>query len=152
MPFLHVSDVRIQSEVPAAYSEWREKAKRQSSFWRLKYGHIDANSELQRIASLKTNWDSYGADAPSENAIRVARSILSELEQARILPSAIVASATGGVSIYFFDSDRSAYIENYNDGAQALVMYDQNGTTEVLEIGTEIDNDALAVRILGYLG
>jgi hypothetical protein len=50
----------------------------------------------------------------------------------------IVPSAEGGVSIYFMAGHRTAYVESYNQGSQALVMYDENGDVEVLEIGRDM--------------
>jgi len=123
----------------------------QSAFWRINYGMINAESEFDELSRLAPNWDSYGAEAPSPAAISAARSILKTLCESLILPNAIVASASGGVSIYFFGGERTAYIENYNDGAQALVMYDRAGSTHVLEIGPEIASHDVAARILAYL-
>jgi hypothetical protein len=47
---------------------------------------------------------------------------------------------------------RTVYIESYNQGSQTLVMYDQDGTAEVLEIGPDISRTDVADRILAYLG
>ena len=51
--------------------------------------------------TLQTDWDSYGAEPPSTDAIRASQEILEDLAEAQILPSTIVPSAEGGVSIYF---------------------------------------------------
>jgi hypothetical protein len=101
---------------------------------------------------MKRGWDSYGAETPDGNAVRASREILQELAGALILPSTIVPSAEGGVSIYFMTGHRTVYIESYNQGSQTLVMYDQDGTAEVLEIGPDISRTDVADRILAYLG
>ncbi len=124
----------------------------QSTFWTIKYGLIDAERELDRISNMEPDWDSYGAEPPSDNAIRATRETLKELAGDLLLPSAIVPSAEGGVSIYFMSGNRTAYIETYNQGSQALVMYDQQGNTEVLELGNDINRVAVGRRILAYLG
>src|SRR5580704_7883527 len=72
----------------------------QSTFLTIKYGLIDAEEELDRISNMTRDWDSYGAEAPSPDAIRASREILNELAGALILPSTIVPSAEGGVSTY----------------------------------------------------
>jgi hypothetical protein len=123
----------------------------QSEFLRIKYGMIDAERELESMAALRNDWDSYGANPPSADAVQASKSILSKLYEALIRPTTIVPSAEGGVSIYFVNGDRSAYVENYNDGSQALVMYDRQGSVQVLEIGTEIALAEVGARIAAYL-
>jgi hypothetical protein len=124
----------------------------QSAFLTVKYGLINANSELHKISGIGHGWDSYGSDSPSAAAIRETKGILAELAGALILPSTIVPSAGGGVSAYFICGDRTAYVESYNSGTQALVMYDRAGFTEVFEIGTDIQRAEVSGRILAYLG
>lgn len=123
----------------------------QSAFLTIKYGMIDAERVLTRMSGLDNNWDSYGAEPPTAEAIQASRLILAKLYEALIRPSTIVPSASGGISIYFFSGDRSAYIENYNDGAQALVMYDRQGSTKVLELGRDIQSELVATTISSYL-
>lgn len=124
----------------------------QSTFLTIKYGLIDAEAALDRISKMERDWDSYGAEPPDANAVRASKEILEELAGSLILPSTIVPSAEGGVSIYFMTGHRTVYIESYNQGSQTLVMYDQDGTAEVLEIGPDIPRTDVADRILAYLG
>ena len=124
----------------------------QSTFLTIKYGLIDAQGALDRISDMERNWDSYGAEPPGANAIRASKEILEELAGALILPSTIVPSAEGGVSIYFIAGHRTVYVESYNQGSQALVMYDQDGNSEVLEIGRDIPRSEVSGRIVAYLG
>ena len=131
--------------------DWTQMLSR-SAFLKVKYGLIDAKGVLDALSHLRTDWDSYGAQPPSTLAITATRGILEQLCSSLILPTTIVPSATGGVSVYFVSGERSAYVENYNDGTQALVMYDRNGATEVLEIGTEISCEDIGARISTYLG
>ncbi len=124
----------------------------QSVFLTIKYGLIDAEAELYRISNVEPDWDSYGAEPPSADAIRMSKEILKDLAADLILPSTIVPSSDGGVSIYFMRGDRTVYIESYNQGSQALVMYDPQGNTEVLEIGRDILRSHVGGKILEYLG
>jgi hypothetical protein len=48
--------------------------------------------------------------------------------------------------------NRTAYVESYNQGSQVLVMYDQQGNTEVLEVGSDILRSDIGGKILAYLG
>jgi hypothetical protein len=131
--------------------DWRRRLE-QSPFLQIKYGLIDAEGALDRISRLQTDWDSYGAEPPGAGAIQASREILTELAGDLILPSAIVPSASGGVSIYCMTGPRTAYIEVYDEGTSALVMYDQSGNAEVLEVGSEILRSGVGRRILEYLG
>jgi hypothetical protein len=124
----------------------------QSTFLTIKYGLIDAEGALDRISHMERDWDTYGAEPPTANAIRASREILKDLAESLLLPSTIVPSAEGGVSIYFMTGQRTVYIESYNQGSQALVMYDQSGNTEVLEIEHDIHRADVGNRILAYLG
>jgi len=101
---------------------------------------------------MERDWDSYGAEPPAAHAIRASKELLAELAGALILPSTIVPSAEGGVSIYFIAGHRTAYVESYNHGSQVLVMYDETGNADVLEIGGDIRLSDVCGRILGYLG
>jgi hypothetical protein len=130
--------------------EWTRK-RSNSAFLTVKYGLIDAEETLNKISCLEADWDSYGAPAPSPAAILASKAILDSLAVGLILPSAIVPSASGGVSIYFMRGDRTAYVESYNDGTQALVFYSPESAPEVLEIGSEILAGDVNARITSYL-
>ena len=134
-------------------NDWSRRLE-QSTFLTIKYGLIDAEGALHRISNLETDWDSYGAEPPSADAVQASREILMEIAGAQILPSTIVPSAEGGVSIYFMTKtgNRTAYVESDNQGSQVLVMYDRDGTTEVLEVGHDIPGSDVGGRISEYLG
>jgi hypothetical protein len=135
----------------ALRDDWLRRLE-QSTFLTIKYGLIDAEAVLDQISNMERDWDSYGAEPPGANAVRASKEILEELAGALILPSTIVPSAEGGVSIYFMTGRRTVYVESYNQGSQALVMYDQSGNAEVLEIGRDISRADVSSRILAYLG
>jgi hypothetical protein len=124
----------------------------QSTYLTVKYGLVDAEGALDRISAMEMGWDSYGAEPPAADAIRASKGILRQLATELILPSTIVPSAEGGVSLYFMKSQRTVYVESYNEGSQSLVMYDRDGSAEVLEIGQDIALSEVGKRILGYLG
>ena len=123
----------------------------QGIFLTIKYGMINGQATLDRTSKMEPNWDSYGAEAPSADSIKASKAILAKLSKELVLPSAIVASAGGGISIYFIVGSRTAYVETYNDGSQALVMYDKDGNSEILEIGSEIPKSEVGRRIRQHL-
>jgi hypothetical protein len=131
--------------------DWTRRLE-QSQFLTIKYGLIDAEGALDRISHLGADWDSYGAEAPAADAIQASKKILEELAGDLILPSTIAPSAEGGISIYFMTGQRTVYVESYNQGTQALVMYGQDGNADVLEIGREIPLGEVGARILAFLG
>ncbi len=151
-PAIHGVQTKNYNERTGEFRDDLLRRIEQSTFWSIKYGLFDAEAELDRISNLGQDWDSYGAEPPSADAARVSRDILRELAGALVLPTAIVPSAEGGVSIYFMSGNRTAYIETDNQGSQALVMYDQQGNTEVLELGSDIPHSAVSGKILEYLG
>jgi hypothetical protein len=151
-PAIHRVEMPSYNQRTGEFQEDLLRRRAQSAFLTIKYELIDAQEALDRMSNMESNWDSYGADPPASNAIRASREILDELAGALILPTTIVPSAEGGVSIYFMTGYRTVYIETYNSGSQALVMYDQTGKTEVLEIGLDIPRSDVSGRILTYLG
>lgn len=132
--------------------DYLQRSLGQSKFLRIKYGLIDAQGTLDRLSRLESGWDSYGAEPPGPEAIRSSKEVLDQLAGDLILPSTIVPSAEGCVSIYFMTGDRTAFVESNNQGGQALVMYDRNGDVNVLEIGLDISSSEVGGRILAYLG
>lgn len=132
--------------------EYWQRSLGQSKFLRVKYGLIDAEGTLDRLSRLESGWDSYGAAPPGPEAIQLSKEVLNQLAGDLILPSTIVPSAEGGVSIYFMTGDRTAFVETNNEGVQALVMYDRNGALDVLEIGRDISPSEVGGKILAYLG
>lgn len=112
-----------------------------SSIFRTKYVELLANVEgkvtsrggfqrrenldeqLATICQLGDNWDSYGAPAPSRETAELAHRTVIMSEMARALPSAIVASAQGGVALCWDVEDKHAYIEFCNDGSTILATY-----------------------------
>lgn len=151
VPAIHRVETANYAELLREWSNMFSQRLSQSTFLTIKYGLINVEQELNNVSELQRGWDSYGAEPPTAEAIAASRTILRELAGALICPSAIVPSAEGGVSIYFIKDNRTVYIENYNDGAQALVTYDRSGHTDVFEIGTDIPSADVGNRISRYL-
>lgn len=91
---------------------------------------------LESLKTLKSNWDGYGSDKPTENTVDSARTFLEamhSLENA-ISPSLISPSTEGGVGISFSFGNRKALIEFYNDGENLLALIPENGNTRFLPV------------------
>ncbi len=99
---------------------------------------IDARRQLDSMSFLGPNWDSYGADAPSETSRTVAARILGLLESVAFPPARIVPSAEGGVGFCFAEGDRYADIECLNSGEILGAIYRGREEPKVWELeGTE---------------
>lgn len=55
-------------------------------------GHSALDIRLDQMAELETNWDSYGAHAPSSLAIEAARRVIRSM--------GVMPTINGGVSVY----------------------------------------------------
>lgn len=73
-------------------------------------------AELKRMASLPVGWDSYDAEPPSADAIRLATRVLSACIAADLPPSRVRPSVEGGVAVTFLVDGGYADIECFNDG------------------------------------
>ena len=94
-----------------------------------------ALKRLSQFATLKEDWDSYGAPAPNQIAIALAHKILEALAEVDSNPPTIDPSAEGGICLSFRFGDRYGDIECLNSG-EVLAAISNGGTgTEVWQIG-----------------
>jgi hypothetical protein len=77
---------------------------------------VPLEQKLVRMSDLRPNWDTYGAEPPSDNSKYRAQSILAFLLQKKVVPTDIVASSEGGVAISFTSANNYADIECLNSG------------------------------------
>jgi hypothetical protein len=95
---------------------------------------LAAFKNLARMGALRMDWDSYGAEAPSNSAIEVSRSVLKILAESEFEPASIDPSAEGGVCLSFRRGDRYGDIECFNSGAILAVTSTGGDETNVWEI------------------
>lgn len=105
--------------------EEREKRFRQST------------NQLEDCRTLKSGWDSYEADPPSDKAISYAGTILDALKKVDFLPSCVCPSVEGGVGIAFVAGDVYADIECFNDGEILAALSAKYKNTTIIEINWE---------------
>ena len=96
---------------------------RQSIFWATMNLIVDAQNQLRKLATLSSNWDSYGAPAPSATSIENVVRILEHMRFFDLALAKLVPSAEGGIAICFAKGDRYADIEATNDGSILGVRY-----------------------------
>jgi hypothetical protein len=110
-------DLRNQSETDLA------NLAKASVFWRRILFLGVARQKIYELASLKSNWDSYGAPSPDIDAIENAVRILELMQPLDLETVSIVPSAEGGIGFCFKRKDRYADIETSNGGAILGVRY-----------------------------
>lgn len=81
---------------------------------------------LYSLRSLSTNWNGYGAEAPTLRSIFLARSSLERMFYGVLVPDSVVPSVEGGVGFAFRRGDALASIEICNDG-DVVVMQELGG-------------------------
>jgi len=95
---------------------------------------IEAYKKLSQFASLKDDWDSYGAEAPSQWSVDSTRNVLRILAEEDFEPTSIDASAEGGVCLSFQHGERYGDVECFNSREILAVMSAGGDATEVWEI------------------
>lgn len=95
---------------------------------------VEACKRLSRFASLQDDWDSYGAEAPSQVSLDAARSVLRVLAEVDFETTSVDASAEGGVCLSFQHGDRYGDVECFNSGEVLAVTSDGGDATEAWEL------------------
>jgi hypothetical protein len=95
---------------------------------------IDLFNRLEKMRSLRDDWNSYGAEAPNPRAIFYAQEILSSLMHRNLLPDRVNPSAENGITFSFRRGERYADIECFNSGEILAVTTDGNDEPEVWNV------------------
>ena len=94
-----------------------------SEYIRRKVAEIELDHRLRQLASLRTNWDTYDAEPPSQRAITTAEQIAKAFIGFGLIPDAVTPSAEGGVAICFVRNQKYADVECFNSGDILGVRY-----------------------------
>jgi hypothetical protein len=99
-------------------------ASRESSeYVRKTIAQIELDNQLEKLASLPTNWDTCGTEGPSQQAVSAAAAIAKAFINFGLVPDAITPSAEGGIAICFVRNEKYADIECFNSGDILAVRY-----------------------------
>ncbi len=95
---------------------------------------------LAKVKALELNQSLWveGTEPPSEFALTWARAFIQQLEADDFSPTGVVASAEGGVGIYFVDGDKYADLECLNSGAILGVISNRSDRP----VAWEVEQDA----------
>jgi hypothetical protein len=113
-------------------------------------------ARIGELAKLRDGWNGREAPAPSERAAKLARKTLDRAERMGFKPERIVASAEGGIAVYFMSPDlrRYAYAECYNGGAviAAMSTRDRRDSDVWKAESTKAGIDEVLTRFRQHLG
>lgn len=109
-----------------------------SNFFRAKLGMIESEARLKQLSKLREDWDSYGAEAPTDVSVNNASRVLKTLSEFSAVPDGILPSAEGGIAICFVRDDSYADIECLNSGEILAVKYRGNEPPRVWEVGESV--------------
>jgi hypothetical protein len=106
--------------------------------------------EMCGFLKLRDNWDSYGAEAPSDRSIHAACQFVGTLGASLIFPSRAMPSSEGGIGLRFKHNQNRALLEFFNNGEVGLILYKSNGSVEDTpeKLG---DSNSIALAIENHL-
>jgi hypothetical protein len=96
--------------------------------------------QLEELAELEPGWDSYGAPAPSAQAIDVARGFLLRLASLGQEASKAAPMADGGVELVLALKPLYASIEIFNDGDVVVGFSDREEHHETWDLPNGIED------------
>lgn len=101
-------------------------------------------SALRDLDNTKSDWNSYGAPAPSLRSINMGWRVLASLREAALIPERVLPSAEGGVAFIFMSTgENRAVIETLNSGEDFVLLYDRRGNSKTMEWTGEITETLL---------
>jgi hypothetical protein len=97
-------------------------------------GTFDSFREkLHSAASLPKSWNTYGSEPPNGSARTFALTVLQGLEKESLVPSRLLPSGEGGITISFVSRGRRAMLEIYNTGEVLGAKYSASDPPKVWE-------------------
>ena len=135
-----------RTQMPPPSEIWASALPNDSSSYRpIQVPHYSARiawyqeglEKIEAMRNLTSNWDTYGAEPPTEASLAKARTVLETLYQMNFRSSRIAASAEGGVAISFFDKQRYSDIEFLNTDDVLAATSLRDGNPHVWEVPAE---------------
>lgn len=128
------------------------KSREGSEYIRRKIAEIELEGRLKRLRCLEPNWDSYGGELPSNEALSAASTIGKTFIGFGLIPDAVTASPEGGIAICFMRNQKYADVECLNSGEILAVRYSSDDDPTAWEIESDaVATDATARSFSEYL-
>lgn len=125
--------VEVEWEALYVLDKYRERAV---------YRYLGLKDQIKGLGNLSENWNSYGAEAPSKEALGIALQILEDLFSLNLLPNNVLPSAEGGIGLVFLSGNKQADIEVFNDGDVLAGIYHLEKDTEIIEVNKDAVDEA----------
>ena len=107
--------------------------------------------KLEQLGTLSDDWDSYGAEAPNQHAINIAKHFVEKLSSSGLFPDRIVPSVEGGIGLVFLKGSSYIDLEIFNDGDVLLGESHLERDSYVYEVSQD-NTDEIMNRVRGFLG
>jgi hypothetical protein len=118
------------------------KTAQRSEYQLLEQQYAALQGELLALNRLSSGWDSYRAPIPNEQSINKCKNALGIFRKLLLKPTAVRASAEGGVGICFVSATGYAHIEFLNSGEVFGLSYSQVAEPETWPV--ELNETSLA--------
>jgi hypothetical protein len=105
-------------------------------------------NELKQLELESECWARAEMEAPECGAIDDARSLLSRLQANALVPAGLIASADGGVGIFFRKQDRYADLEVLNNGVCTAVVSDGKGRVKAFSVDLSFEGLTTAIQTI----
>lgn len=121
-------------------------------------GMTRAYCDLDKLATLAPNWDSYGSDPPTERARELARTLLETIAKqhgwrasGRIEPFTVGALPGSGVLLEWRGDDASLEVDIGPDGEIGYLFVDRRGGERRVEEVNDVPISTVLVRLATIL-
>lgn len=148
--YTEIADTDIYLRYQATENELIE-SRESSEYVRKKIAQIELHDRMKQLASLPANWDTFGTERPSQEAISAAAQIAESFIGFGLVPDAIVPSAEGGVAVCFLRNQKYADIECLNSGEVLAVRYSSQDDPQAWAVPANIAPDATVQTVSQYL-
>jgi len=105
---------------------------------------------IESLSQLEDNWDTEGAEAPTQQVLWNSKIVLEILFHLELFPSDVVPSVEGGVGIVFKHGESYVDIELFNDGDIVITMSRKDGNPSVFEVENITPQEIERVRRFLY--
>jgi hypothetical protein len=122
-----------------------------SEYVRRKVAQIELTTRMNQLSSLHANWDTFGTETPTQQAITAAAAIGESFINFGLVPDAIVPSAEGGVALCFLRNQKYVDIECLNSGEVLGVRYSSHDDPRAWDIKPDIATDVTVQTVSQYL-
>lgn len=107
---------------------------------------------IEMMATLNDGWDSYKAPAINSVARANATAFCNVAASVPLLPNRVTPAVVGAVAVIFCWKDKTGFVEFYNGGTAAVILYRQGRPPATFKLSIQKDEFRIAIdRIINHL-